>query len=491
MPSAESAYLFRHALVRDAAYHLQPPGDRAQLHALVLEVAEALFEGDDKALDAMAAELVHHATAAQYSRRTADVKWQKELAAKEAAYLLRAMWHESREFHNEKAMEFGRRLADHPAATHDDRIAALLRIGETLLNTGRARDGREWFEKAASVAEAAGDGASHGRALRAIGISYARTEGNPPGIPYVERALEIFRKIGDRRAEGLALSNLSVMRVDSEPAEQTLAAYHEALAILTEADDENGRAATLSNIGNLLRNMARYDESAAVFEEALAIHRKRGERQYEAMVVGNLSGLYGAMGRQDESRAAAARALQIARETGDLHTQGVSLFHIGAAASRSGRLEEAEDAYKRGLQAIEECGARFWHAVLLDSYRILKAKQGKFEAAAKLVQEGREMFLAQGNEQMAALALRSLARIDIDARRPGEARKKIEQALEVIQRMGLDQEEGETRASYAVALHMLGDPGAEPEYRKARALFLSANALDDLEVLEKRWRGLA
>ena len=48
--SAESAYLFRHAVVRDVAYLLQPPSERAVLHALALDVItdlprlnEALF----------------------------------------------------------------------------------------------------------------------------------------------------------------------------------------------------------------------------------------------------------------------------------------------------------------------------------------------------------------------------------------------------------------------------------------------------------------
>ncbi|MBI2923414.1 MAG: hypothetical protein HYY18_20340, partial [Planctomycetes bacterium] len=40
-PSAELAYVFRHALVRDAAYHLQMPGDRARLHGLAFALIEA------------------------------------------------------------------------------------------------------------------------------------------------------------------------------------------------------------------------------------------------------------------------------------------------------------------------------------------------------------------------------------------------------------------------------------------------------------------
>ncbi|MCE9581392.1 MAG: hypothetical protein K8T20_02630, partial [Planctomycetes bacterium] len=43
--NAEGAYLFRHALLRDAAYQLQLPGDRALLHGLAFSVMETIFGG--------------------------------------------------------------------------------------------------------------------------------------------------------------------------------------------------------------------------------------------------------------------------------------------------------------------------------------------------------------------------------------------------------------------------------------------------------------
>ncbi|NUN49567.1 MAG: hypothetical protein HUU15_12135, partial [Candidatus Brocadiae bacterium] len=43
--NAEVAYLFRHVLLREAAYQLQLPGDRARLHGLALETIEALSGG--------------------------------------------------------------------------------------------------------------------------------------------------------------------------------------------------------------------------------------------------------------------------------------------------------------------------------------------------------------------------------------------------------------------------------------------------------------
>ncbi|KAF0246286.1 MAG: hypothetical protein FD180_774, partial [Planctomycetota bacterium] len=45
MNSAETAYLFRHALMRDAAYQLQLPGDRARLHGLAFALIEGFCGG--------------------------------------------------------------------------------------------------------------------------------------------------------------------------------------------------------------------------------------------------------------------------------------------------------------------------------------------------------------------------------------------------------------------------------------------------------------
>jgi hypothetical protein len=92
---AEAAYLFRHALLRQAAYQLQLPGDRQRLHALAFDVIENACGGpappapslDSFApaplpphpTDPFAAELAAHASAAGsssaplYFRRAASV----------------------------------------------------------------------------------------------------------------------------------------------------------------------------------------------------------------------------------------------------------------------------------------------------------------------------------------------------------------------------------------------------------------------------------
>ena len=107
--SAETAYLFRHALLREAAYQLQLPGDRSRLHALALSVLEELAGGrppeppplgpdvdvliPPHASDAFARELAGQAGSAGGP----------DMAGLRRLYLRRAAEHASRSYRNEEA----------------------------------------------------------------------------------------------------------------------------------------------------------------------------------------------------------------------------------------------------------------------------------------------------------------------------------------------------------------------------------------------------
>lgn len=103
---AEIAYLFRHVLLRDAAYEMQLPSDRAKLHELAFHLIEQAFGGrppepppldshnsrhfPGHSTDVVAAELAAHALLAG-----------DELAGLHARYMRRAAEHAQRHLHPE------------------------------------------------------------------------------------------------------------------------------------------------------------------------------------------------------------------------------------------------------------------------------------------------------------------------------------------------------------------------------------------------------
>ncbi len=118
---AETAYLFRHALVRDAAYELQVPSERSVLHRLALQLIEDLYGGrpstnieainpalalpDRLAIDPVAEELAEHARLGRLQEESGETR------DVEAVYLLHAALHADRTFDRERAIRIWDRLA--------------------------------------------------------------------------------------------------------------------------------------------------------------------------------------------------------------------------------------------------------------------------------------------------------------------------------------------------------------------------------------------
>src|SRR5437868_1708496 len=103
--NAEAAYMFRHAVLREAAYQLQMPADRARLHAAAFGVLEELAGGRPPEEDPLPGVLqlafhshptdVFAAELAEHARIAPD-----DASLKDAArlYLVRAAEHSERVF---------------------------------------------------------------------------------------------------------------------------------------------------------------------------------------------------------------------------------------------------------------------------------------------------------------------------------------------------------------------------------------------------------
>jgi len=177
-PSAEIAYLFRHALLRDAAYSLQLPSDRARLHELAFYLIEQAFGGrapEPPPLDAInPPEFVPHAT---------------DRVAAELAY------------HGQRALEPGT-----GAKSACPWLLYLRRAAEVADQQFRPEAESLWLKLAEQL-----QGAACGEAIRSAGWA-THLRGRPHiAERHMDQALAIHREVGNRRGEGLALGNLAIV----------------------------------------------------------------------------------------------------------------------------------------------------------------------------------------------------------------------------------------------------------------------------------------
>jgi hypothetical protein len=135
---AETVYLFRHALVREGAYQLLLPEQRARLHALAIDVLEHLFEPG--ARDPLALELADHATLAQQGRHTGNIARLEELADREVHYLRRAAEYAQASYRMDEAIRQWDRLAGHPAQPEAERFLCLNNAATARFHSGRLQE---------------------------------------------------------------------------------------------------------------------------------------------------------------------------------------------------------------------------------------------------------------------------------------------------------------------------------------------------------------
>ena len=151
---AEFGYLFRQPLLRDAAYQLQVPSDRARLHRLSMDILETIFDGPPPEpkpdrwgdlqckphpMDPVAADMAEHAARIREWESDDD----KTLFRREILYLHRAGAYAEKQFQNQDAIRLWQVHAE-KILKNDPGMAAesLRRAGAVTGRSGRPRSRR-------------------------------------------------------------------------------------------------------------------------------------------------------------------------------------------------------------------------------------------------------------------------------------------------------------------------------------------------------------
>ena len=220
--NAEAAYLFRHALLRDAAYQLQLPGERARLHALAFSLIEQLAGGpppppDPKggfgirahSTDSFAEELSEHARLAQDAANP-------NVAAMSAAYkhyLRRAAGHAKNHFGNHAAERLWGQYIE--LVSGAEKVESLRHAAHAALPSGKQRVAEAQYELALAVARQIGDRRLEAKVLGDVAGLLNSTGRAAEAEQACEESLAIHRELGNRAAVGIALGNIALLYLDS------------------------------------------------------------------------------------------------------------------------------------------------------------------------------------------------------------------------------------------------------------------------------------
>lgn len=487
---AETAYIFRHALLSSAAYDLQLPGERARLHLLALQILEQTPAGRT---DAAALELARHAQQAQAQRRTINLVELKQLAEKECGYLARATRHAMANFDFATALQAAARLAVHPAGTPLQQASGWMTQGEVERQYGRMARARAMFEKAAGLTGQPGLEKEHARALRGIAISLRRTPESATGVELMRRALDLLSRAGDEQAVAVFRIDLSVLEGDRGDNPGALELLQDATRVQRELGNPDLLAVALLTLADALIRAGKLEEADHAIEEADALNRQTGHPMRRAGLALSRASLRRAQGRRAAAAREAERSLELRRQLGDESGQVAVLALLAVLAGEDGDHQRATRLSYQLMALCEETGDQFWHAVARMNLGVWLEQAGRLEESEQCSRSAAQDLTRLGDLRSAAIATGNLASALKSQGRLDDALEAYRRAVAALERMGVAVSLGLHLGGMAEALARKGDPGLRPEaeqcYARSCRLLSEAGATSQLADILRRWSG--
>lgn len=479
-------YLFRHALVQDAAYGSLLKQERRELHGRVATALEQLYP---ERRDELAPVLAMHFEQAGESDKAVEYFIAGGRHAIEANAIQEAY----------AAFDRAAKLADQLAGqggTGVDGDAARRRRVE--IEVGRTQAGYSFLDMDDSIralegvideAAAVGDPELEYRVHLLIALGRLQV-GDPPEHPSVRRSLgriaEIAELLDDPSLRALPIALIGMSQVFSGPVREGVARLEEAVPQLGLRDSV-GAAFARGALAIGYAQLGEFEKADAAAANARELAEK-GDliAQLDALIAESL--VRAAEGRLDSAVPIAQECVDRAEATGASACVLASSWVLGDVFHRQGRFAEARDVLKRGadvalavdrkvwrptlmawldtsLTALGEVADGDWDGPLATARSIgnfvgeagilgkraeAAAARGDMEPAIADFTAAAAAFEAQGMRPALARVLRGLGDTFRAAGRPAEADSALRRALALFEEMGLDAEAGLVRTALAV-----------------------------------------
>lgn len=401
---AEIAYLFRHALLRDAAYDLQLPANRAALHVSTLAILEDLYGGlppdptaggdaglkyEPLPIDEFAAEMADHAEWAARASNPAP----PELTQRLRIYLKRAAMRAGLSFQNRQSARLWLRAAElltgedraralyhaagmESAAGHTGESEVLVRkalevldqpgysgpllprclvlLGHACTEAERLQEAEQAYLRGLELCERQGDTRQATAIKIRLAYVYSRTRRLDDSTDFYSRALEDSRAQQDPVTEALCVAGLAGVAAAGGRNAEADKLYAKALAMNRQRGDRRAEAVTLGNMASYLWMSRQWDRAETAMRQVLPLHREIGNRRFEGRALGGLAAAALQREQPHEAMSIALQALAIDREVGNRTEEGLHMCTVGRCLLALGRLEEAKTSWRAGVALLRE-----------------------------------------------------------------------------------------------------------------------------------------
>lgn len=360
----ELEYLFRHALVQDAAYGSLLKQERRELHGQVGEALESLYP---ERVGELAPVLAMHFEQAGETEKAIEyyVAGGTHAAGQNAYVEAFAAF--------DRAVTLIEASADEAGLPAEEVTRRRRRRVEAEL--GRAQAGYSFkppeesfaaLERVVAAGEELGDLDLLSRVHAMIALNRLQNGEAPTSGPVkrsLDRITEIGEVTGDPSIGAMARVLIGISQVFSGPLRDGVRALAEALPLLERTQDSIGAAFARGALAIGYASMGRFDEAEIAARQATEI-ASRGDliAQLDALIAESF--LRSMRGDLDAAVPIASECFERAQETGATACMVVSSWILGDAFHRQGRFAEARDVLQQGSDVSLVVDRKVWRPTL-------------------------------------------------------------------------------------------------------------------------------
>ena len=339
----------------------------------------------------------------------------------------------------------GFRLIDDRAGT----AQCLNNLGLMAKNLGQFERAAEYLRSAVAHHEEIGDTLSVGQSLHNLGIVEFKAGQWEASREHTDRAVRLLEGIGSQWDVGLVCLSLGNYYRAKRDWVEAQASYDRAAAIIEELGEARERVLVKEFRGDLAFASESFEEARRLYTEALhegEALAPRGDLVLEALR--RLADLESRLGHAAEARQWLDRGLALSTALSEDFERGVLLRVSARLAAAEGDIAGASSAYLDALNLQRARNVPFEAAVTQLEYAEFCIENiVDLELAGKHLEESRRTFEQVGAEYEAGHAYLLAAKLEMVCDHPtGEARHHLQAAMELLERVGSDEDQEELLA---------------------------------------------
>ena len=379
LPVGSQRYMFKHALMRDAAYDMQARARLRELHLRAAEAFEAEFAHD---LAPHYGELAYHFERADIRDKTID-------------YLEKAGDEARKEYRNQEALDYYERLLQFLPESGELPRRVYLSLAQVMQVLGNIDEGLEHVEKAEAALPNSAPQVRYQKAfLTQMKGDFVRAG------ELIREAIGLAQEASNREWEARCLNSLGVLNLYTGEPETAGALLTKSMSIAREEGLQAVEVKAISNMAGVAMAHNNLDEARQHLEQSLAIARELKDRWTEFLCLGNLGELYLKLSSPEKALTSLEQSKDVGTEIG---TQNAAFLANYAESLRLlGRLNDAETNLDLAEKLAQASGNKKHLITVSLSRGELLHQRGDTEAALSLLAEAAEM--AESSNQKALLA---------------------------------------------------------------------------------------